>query len=96
MIRTTVADRVLDTSDEETEETPLPPPSEITLETDQRTKSQLDFGDIDFVIEQIENLPKTKFANDAVIYQKRGKRKRIFQLGNNENYYKVTTTSCLI
>ena len=78
MRRTTIADRVLYTSDEETEETLSKP---LAQETDQesvtlKTKSQLDFGDIDFVIEQIENLPKTKFANDAIIYHKRGKRKR--------------------
>ena len=34
----------------------------------------LEFRGIDFVIEQIENLPKSKFANGEVIYQKRGKR----------------------
>merc|ERR1712106_10311 len=34
----------------------------------------LEFRGIDFVIEQIESLPKSKFANGEVIYQKRGKR----------------------
>ena len=47
------------------------------------SKKSLEFGDIDFVIEQIENLPKSRFANGEIVYQKRGKRKCIFFIISN-------------
>lgn len=52
----------------------LPAADAAAAENKKDDAKKLEFRDIDFVIEQIENLPKSKFANGEVIYQKRGKR----------------------
>ena len=73
----------LDSDSEESLEE-IVPRKQLEQAIEQKTdNSHLEFNDVDFVIEQIENLPKANFGNGAVIYEKRGKRKllKILQSG---------------